>query len=250
MLKKAIKSLPVLISLVLIVSCTSSRYYPNTPDIPSYKQKGDVYLTGGLSPIGADAQFSCAISNHLALSMNASYRHAVNYTIDEIDDTLSVFRLFFFPLLLFNYDSERASQIYADMSVNYFHPLGRNLIADYKIGYGEGTNYTNIDNNYLVDMNKLFVYFGMRTNWQKFNIGLGSKLSLVFQKDNYWSRPDYDNHFWALEPFAGISIGSPEYKQFYIRLVETIPFGSLDPTTQLTPDLFFSLGVVTSLAKK
>lgn len=250
MIKKAIKSLPLLISLVLIVSCSASRYYPNTPDIPSYKQEGDVYITGGLSPIGADAQFSCAISDHLALSMNASYRRAVTYFVDELDDTLSVFRLFFFPLLLFDYDKEIASQVYADMSVNYFHPLGQHLIADYKIGYGEGTNYANIDNNYLVDMYKLFIYLGMRTSWQKFNVGFGSKLSAVFQKDSYWSRPEYDNHFWTLEPFVGISIGSPEYKQLYIRFVETIPFGSRDPLAQLTPDLFFSVGVITSLAKK
>jgi hypothetical protein len=213
-----------LVSAILMVVSCSPEYLPNTINTPLFEDKGEIQANVGQGISGTDAQLAYAVTDHIGVMANTSFRSQTSDTTD-------------------NYHKHN----FFEFGAGYYSSVSDNTVFSIYGGYGLGAvkSYTEnnlIDNNTTdADLSRIFIQpsFGVSTNY--FDASIASRLVLIDVDYNDEILNESSGYQPVVEPVITTRFGFKNVK-FVSQAGLAIPFNNNKLDFDIQP-FIFSVGL-------
>lgn len=235
-----ILKLPALFSCVFLCSCTHYYYVANIQNVPLFREKDEVHLSGGYA-IGDESQSielqsAYSVSKHIGIMAN--YTHA--WGGDQAED-------------------DYAKGYYIDGAAGYFKPIGKYGVFEIYGGFGGSGQHHQFSPSSYADLSFIKLYiqpsFGFTFDW--FDAAVSLRLCNISYTDirNYAVGSDYYAEINALDdkghPFAEPSITlRAGWKNIKLQFQASYAANLNSPTLYFGEEAHFSLGLHFTIANR
>lgn len=211
------------ILLISIFSC-SPEYLPNMASTPLFEDKGELQANVGAGISGTDAQLAYAVTDHIGVMANTSFRSQTNDTTDDFH-----------------------RHNFAEFGAGYYTNIAQNATISVYGGYGLGNVKSKVDNNLIdndvtdADFNRIFLQPSIGVTTKHFDASFAPRLVFVDVDYDEEVLNEAKGYHPIIEPVITTRFGF-EYVKFITQAGLSLPFNSEKLDFDIQP-FIFSVGV-------
>jgi opacity protein-like surface antigen len=214
----------LLISLVFVTFSCSPEYLPNKVNTPLFEDKGEIQgsISRGIS--GTDAQLAYAVTDHIGVMANTSFRSQTSDTTDNFH-----------------------KHNFVEFGAGYYSNVTDNAVFSIYGGYGFGDVKSYTENNLVddnttnADLHRIFIQpsFGVTTDY--FDASIAPRFVLMDAKYNEKALNESSGYHPIIEPVVTTRFGFKNVK-FITQAGLSIPFKGEKLDFDIQP-FIFSVGL-------
>jgi len=211
-------------SLLLSFFSCSPEYLPNMASTPVFEDKGEIQANIGAGISGTDAQLAYAVSDHIGVMANTSFRSQTSDTTDDFH-----------------------KHNFAEFGAGYYTKIAEKATISVYGGYGFGNVKSKVDNNLIdndvtdADFNRIFLQPSIGVTTRHFDASFTPRLVLVDVKYKEEVLNEAKGYHPIIEPVLTTRFGFENVK-FITQAGLSLPFNGEKLDFDIQP-FILSVGV-------